>query len=119
MLLRGGGKSEGSTVDLKGVTDKSIDSGILHGSALISFAEAVLGQDDAALVSARNCVLKNLGPAGLSDTAAIVATFQQMVRIADGAGIPLDGLVADMTVDIRSEIGLNEFGSARNTLQGD
>ena len=58
MLLRGGGESDGSTVDLKGVTDKSVDSGILHGSALISFAEAVLGQDDAALASARNCVLK-------------------------------------------------------------
>ncbi len=119
MLLRGGGKSEGSKVDLKGVTDKSVDSGILHGAALISFAEAVLERDDAALGSARDRVLQNLGPAGLSDTAAIVATFQQMVRIADGTGIPLDAPVADMTVDLRSEIGLNEFGSARNTLRGD
>jgi hypothetical protein len=41
----------------------------------------------------------------------------QMVRIADGAGVPLDEFVMEATNDFRGDLGLNAFGSARNTLE--
>ena len=48
------------------------------------------------------------------DAAGIIANFQRMVRIADGTGIPLDEPVAMMTQDLRSDLGINKYGSAGN-----
>ena len=36
-----------------------------------------------------------------------------MTRIADGTGTPLDEGSVDMSADIRSQIGVNDFVSAR------
>ena len=83
---------------------------------MVAFSEAVLGDDDVALESARKRVLDDLGPEALSDSAAVVATFQQMDRVADGTGIPLDAGVVELTQDFRADIGLNDFSSAQYTL---
>ena len=116
MLLRGSGQTHGSAVNLSSVVDGQTESGVPHGAVLIAFSDAVLGNDEAALESARSHVLQDLGPQALIDAAAIVATFQQMDRIADGTGIPLDEFVVEPTQDLRAEIGLNDFSSARSTL---
>ena len=116
MLLRGSSQNHGQSVNLNCITDTNVDSGVAHGTLLVSFSEAVLGCDDAALEFARRKILDDLGPEALCDSAAVVATFQQMDRIADGTGIPLDEIVAEPTQDFRAEIGLNSFSSAQNTL---
>ena len=87
-----------------------------HGAPLTSFAEAVLGTDDTALAEARRQVLAELGPEGLVDAAAVVATFMQMDRIADGTGIPLDAAFVEPTQEMRTRLGFNDFASAQNTL---
>ena len=60
-------------------------------------------------------MLERLGPEQLVDAAGVAATFNMMDRIADSTGIPLDGPIDFMTVDMRTEIGLDQFPSAANT----
>jgi hypothetical protein len=90
---------------------------VAHAGALVAFAEALVRRDDAALARARDEVLEKLGPGGLVDTAAVASNFQRMVRIADSTGIPLDGPVTAMTVDIRGELELGRFASSANTCE--
>lgn len=114
MLLRA--SSSTSEIDLNAALNSATANGIPHSATLIAFAEAVLGTDDPTLNTARNTLLEELGPQALVDSAAIVATFMHMDRIADATGIPLDHTLTDSTSDLRGELGLNDFGSAQNTL---
>lgn len=45
----------------------------------------------------------------------MIANFQRVVVIADGTGLPLDKPIALITVGIREELGIDEYGSARHT----
>ena len=70
MLLRGSGQTHGSAVNLSSVVDGQTESGVPHGAVLIAFADALLGNDEAALESARSHVLQDLGlTVGLPGTA--------------------------------------------------
>jgi len=90
-------------------------SGIAHAEALLGFADGAVLGDEATLAAARQRLLDELGPEALVDAAAVVGNFERMTRIADATGIPLDAPVTAMTQDIRRGLGLDEFGSARNT----
>ena len=103
-------------LDLSAVADATKDSGVAHGRLLIRFAEAVLGDDVAELAAVRQEVRAALGPQALVDASGIVATFMQMVRIADATGIAVVGPMLDKSHDFRHELGLHRFASARNTL---
>ncbi len=117
MLLRASGEMTGSQVDVSAVVDASAaaESGIPAAQELVAFAEAVLGCDEAELQRARGVLLESVGSAGLVDAAGVVGNFQRMVRIADGTGIPLDPPVVALTGEIRQELGLDAYASARNT----
>ncbi len=110
MALRA--SSPDKEVDLMAAVDSSVDSGVPSGAELVAFAEAVLGKDDAVLAASRSALLREVGPAGFVDAAATVATFEQMDRIADSTGIPLD---PGMTQDFHGKLGLDRFGSAVNS----
>ena len=114
MLLRG--SSPTSEIDLQAAVNTSTDNGVPHGGLLNTFAEAVLGTDDAKLDAARTAVVEALGPAALVDAAGVIGAFMQMDRIADATGLPLDEFVVEATSDIREDLGLHTFSSARNTL---
>lgn len=90
-------------------------SGIEHADVLLAFADACIGDDEAALASARQRVLDRMGAEALVDVAAVVGNFERMTRIADATGIPLDAPVAALSQDLRETLGLDAFGSARNT----
>lgn len=113
-MLRASIQYQGKTGDLRAVTEgsKGGDSGVHHGDALIAFAEAALGDDGAALATARDALRATAGSAALVDAAGVIGNFQRMVRIADGAGIDLDAPVAMLSSDFRDEIGLDDFGTA-------
>ena len=76
----------------------------------------MLGEDEPRRRRARESVWKELGPQALVDAAAIVASFNAVVKLADGSGIPLEAQKAEATADIRAQLGLerlnNEKGSA-------
>ncbi len=117
MLLRASGEIAGESYRLEAVADGDPDgtSGVPHGPALITLAEALVSGDEAALALARAGVLEALGPAGLVDAAAVAANFERMVRIADATGIPLDAPVAALTADLRDRLGLDRFASSAHT----
>jgi hypothetical protein len=119
MMLRAS-VEQGSEIDnVRAVTEgNAADASVVpRGPLLIAFAEAVLGDDDAALEEARRALHGAVGDAAFVDAAAVVANFQRMVRIADGTGIPLDNQLELMTQDLRSELGIERFGSSANTAE--
>jgi hypothetical protein len=102
-------------VDVRAVTDPKAASGVAHGEELLAFADALVGEDDAALDTAREALGAAFGPEGLVDAAAVASNFERMVRIADGTGIPLDAPVRLVAADLPDELEIRSFGSAANT----
>ena len=103
----------GDTVNLNTVVKGAdIDSGVVGSKALVNLVEAFLGEISA-LARAREALVSELGVRALIDAAAVIGNFQRMVRIADSTGIPVDQRAAEITGDIREELGLNSFVSAR------
>lgn len=115
-MLRVSSEFEGEKVDLQSITKGSdVQSGVPFQDELLEFAEVALGDDDEQITRAREAVRTKMGDAAVVDSAAVIANFQRMVRIADGAGIPLDTPVAVVTTTIRSELGLNSYSTSGNT----
>lgn len=110
--LSGTGNGAEVTVDPVGGSEAG-DGGVVHGALLARFAEAVCGSDEAALVGARSEVVDALGPEGLVDAAAVCANFQMMVRVADATGTPIDEGSIDMSAELRRDLGLDRYISAR------
>jgi hypothetical protein len=113
LLLRASGVTANRDYDLAAVTGSgSGDAGVPDSRLLVEFAEAVLGEDDAALSRLRAAMLTALGPQGLVDAAAIVGLFDAIDRVADATGIPLEADKRAQSADIRSALGLDRFAVA-------
>ncbi len=84
-------------------------TGVHHGALLIEFAEAMLGINANLQARLREAVQKTLGAAGLVDAAAVVASFNAVVKIADATGIPLEDFKADATRVLRQELDLDRL----------
>jgi tRNA C32,U32 (ribose-2'-O)-methylase TrmJ len=69
----------------------------------------MLAGDPARRARAREAVYRALGAAALVDAAAIVASFDAVVKIADGTGIPLEAAKARATADLRAALGLERL----------
>lgn len=82
-----------------------------HATTLIEFGEAVLGDDANRQARARQSVYDALGSEGLVDAAAIVASFNAVVKIADATGIPLEDFKEAATQDLREALGLERFNN--------
>lgn len=115
MLLRASGETQGQRYDLHAVTDEKATSGVPHGEVLTSFAEAAVQGNAQELRAARDTLEREMGREAVVDASGVVANFQRMVRIADATGIPLDKPIAVFSVDMREELGVNDFGAAANT----
>ena len=85
------------------------DGGIIHGQALMTFAEVTLGDGNRALDEARRSLFKVLGPAALVDAAAVAGLFNAIDRVADATGTPLEAWKAEATSDVRAAIGIDDF----------
>ena len=73
--------------------------------------------DEARLARAVATLRDTVGDAGWHEAAATAATFNQMDRIADATGIPIDADAREMITEVGREIGAENFASAKNTLQ--
>jgi hypothetical protein len=110
------GQVEGAEIDLAAVNGEGgDDGGVVHGAALVAFVEAVMGDTDDSLDSAREALRGRLSPEAFVDACAVVGAFNVVDRIADSTGIPLDDALATMSSEVRSELGLARFASSANT----
>ena len=75
----------------------------------MEFADALQETDPGRQSRARQAVARNLGDAALVDAAAIVASFNAVVKIADATGIPLEDYKAAATEDLRRDLALERF----------
>ena len=119
-MLRASIEYGGGEADLSGIADgaKAGDAGIEHGERLTAFADAAVQGDPAALATARDALRAVAGSAVVVDAAGVIGNFERMVRIADGTGIPLDGVVEALSDDFRQELGLEGYASRRLTGSG-
>jgi hypothetical protein len=117
-MLRESARATDSTIDLKAVTsDEAGDGGIPHGSVLTAFAEAALGGDEARLIGARRQVREELGDAALVDSAAVIANYSALDRVADATGIPLEAAKEANTVELRAELGIDDFAREKDRIE--
>jgi len=111
-MLRESGKVTGNTFDLTAIVDsKAIAGGVEHGDLLNELVDAVLvgSADDAA--TCRQRVRAAIGDAAYVDACATIASFNAVVIIADGSGIPLEDIKAENTKDIRESLGIEKYRS--------
>lgn len=115
-MLRVSGTITNTTLNLAAVNEGAVvASGIDHGDLLLSFTDAVMARDDEALAASREQLMASLTPGQVVDTAATIAAFNVVDRIANAIGIPLDATLAMMSAEVRTELGLERFASAANT----
>ena len=114
MMLRVSSESKDQDVDLKAVMGDG-NGGVKGGAELTAFAEATVSGGDNAITSAREKLVRALGPEATVDAAGVIGNFERMVRIADGTGIPLDTPVNMISADMREEVGIDQFVTARNS----
>ena len=115
-MLRESSKAKGENYDLALLTGVKGDGNVPYGALLVSFAEAVLGNDDERLAAVRSEIRASLGDAALVDAAAIAATFNAIDRVADSTGIPIEDAKAAATADFRAALGINAFAENRGEI---
>ena len=80
-----------------------------HGELLIGLVEAALSGDGTGLAATRAEVRRVLGDAAFVDACAVIASFDAVVKIADGVGIPLEAAKEAATRDLRAELALHRL----------
>ena len=112
MVLRASGQKDGEEFDLNNVIGTGDgDVGVAHGNLLVEFSDAVIADDATAMEGYRATLIEELGEEALIDAAGTVASFNAVVRVADGTGIPLDEFKQDPAREIMNELGLEDFSS--------
>jgi hypothetical protein len=107
-LLRESSTATGASYDLAAIVGSGYaDGGVPHGTVLVAFVDAVLGDDAARLPDLRCGVRRAVGDAGFVDTCATIASFNAVVKLADGAGIPLEDWKEKRTRDIRDALSID------------
>ncbi len=81
----------------------------------MAFAEAAVRAETEDLARLRTELLAAVGPEGVGHAAATVSAFSGLVRVADSTGIPIDDGLAAVSVDARTELGLQDYGGAANS----
>jgi hypothetical protein len=108
-LLRASGRHAGREFNLDAVMRGDPGSDVPHGPALLAFADAVLGRNDAELTRARQAVRTALGEAALIDAAAVIGGFDGITRIADATGIPVEPEKVELAADFFDVLDIGRF----------
>jgi alkylhydroperoxidase family enzyme len=94
-------------IDLAAVRGEDQATGVSHDRALLAYTDAVMADDAAAISSCRDAVEEVLGGAGVVDTAAVIAMFNVVDRVAGATGIPIDDNMArEMRYGVGEELGM-------------
>ena len=115
-MLRASAAANNIPAKLMAVADPQIDSGIEHGDLLLAYADAVTGADAGAVMPAITALRAAMGSGALVQAAAIAANFSMNDRAANAIGIRLEGFFLADSGDYRTALGIDNYPSARNTL---
>ena len=82
-MLSWSGNEQGIEIELTDVRDATGGAKVKFARELLDFATAATELDDAAIVLAREALIKTAGVAVTIDAAAVIANFEMMTRLAD------------------------------------
>jgi hypothetical protein len=99
-------------VDIRAVTDGTVDPLLPGGVGLLRLVDAVLARSTADIEAAGDAVGAVLGEAGLVDAAAVIGNFQMMNRVADGTGMPTGRGSRIRNAALIELLGLDRFDHA-------
>ena len=102
-------------VDIRAITDSSIDPLTPGGVALLRFVDATLARSTVAISAAAEIVSAELGPVALVDAAGVIGNFQMMNRVADGTGMPVGPGSRKRHADLIDQLGLERFDHANES----
>ena len=98
-------------MNVRALADPAVESGVPNGRALLEFASAAVGGDDAHLARTREALRGEMGDAGVADAAGVASNFERMVRIADAIGIELGDWMETFTEGVRTDLSLERLRS--------
>lgn len=75
----------------------------------MALVDGALGEDMIVLEKARAAVRRDLGDAAFVDACAAIASFNAVVKLADGTGIPIEDWKAERTRDIRRALAIDAY----------
>ena len=93
------------------VSDNAGASRVADGHELLQFVDAALTGSEVELSARRNDLRAAVGDAAFVDVCATVASFNAVVKLADGSGIPLEDAKAERTRELRAELGIDDLRS--------
>ena len=100
----------GDAYDLTAIVDNNAGTGgIEHGVLLNEFVDAMLQGDDADAARMRKKLRDTMGDAAFVDTCSTVASFNAVVKIADGSGIALEEAKEETSKQLRVDLGIDGF----------
>ncbi|NJO23191.1 MAG: hypothetical protein HC868_09895 [Sphingomonadales bacterium] len=109
-MLRESSTATGESYDLTAIVGSGgADGGVPNGMVLVAFVDAVLGSDEGQCSDLRDNVRHAVGDAGFVDVCATIASFNAVVKLADGTGIPLEDWKENRTRDIRDALSIDAF----------
>jgi hypothetical protein len=65
--------------------------------------------DPAAISETRTQLELEIGPTGIVDTAAVIAVFNVVDRVADATGIPVDDVTREVRYGVGEELGMTHL----------
>ncbi len=112
-MLSWSGKEQGVEIDLANVRDATGGAKVSFARELLDFATAATELDGGALVKARNALIASAGLAITVDTAAVIANFEMMTRLADSTGARMPEEVVANRLSIATTMGVDQVISRR------
>ena len=111
-LLRASSSALGDELDVASALTRG--EGVPGGALLLDFSAAA-HRDTPDLATRRAAVEAAFGEAGLVEACLTIGAFNGLTRVADATGILLDGGTLAATIDLRTELALNDMPGALNT----
>jgi len=91
-----------------------VDSNLPHGELLTAVAEALVRRSPE-LTDLRKQAIEEIGAPALIEAIGTAANFQRMTRIADAIGIPIDSGLNGRGMELREQLGLDQFAGVHNS----
>jgi hypothetical protein len=112
-MLSWSGNEQSIEIELTSVRDATGGANVKFARELLDFATAATELDDAALVSAREALIKTAGVAVTIDAAAVIANFEMMTRLADSTGARMPEEVVAQRLSAATAMGVDQVISRR------